>query len=226
MKRARRSQLAQAALVQHGDALPHRHRFHLVVRHVDHGGPELAVEFEELGPHLRPQLGVEVRERLVEEEHLRLAHDGPPQRRPLALAARQLRRASLQQLAEPEAVGRLGDAPQDLAPGHAPHLERERDVLAHREVRIQRVVLEHHGDVAGGGGVVGDHAIADEDLPGRRLLESGDAPQCRRLAASRRAEHHQELPIGDRERDVAERGVAGGIEGLGQLAEGDRRHDD
>src|SRR5439155_1092228 len=136
-------------------------------------------------------------------------------------SAAQLRRASLQQLAEPEAVGRLGDAPQDLARGHAPHLERERDVLAHREVRIQRVVLEHHGDVAGGGGVVSDHAIADEDLPGRRLLESGDAPQCRRLAASRRAEHHQELPIGDRERDVAERGVAGGIAGLGQRAEGD-----
>jgi hypothetical protein len=43
----------------------------------------------DLDPHLDAQLGVEVRERLVEQEHLRLAHDGAPDGDALALAARE-----------------------------------------------------------------------------------------------------------------------------------------
>jgi hypothetical protein len=46
----------------------------------------------DLGPHLDAQLGVKVRQGLVEQEHLRVAHDGAAHRHPLALAARQLAR--------------------------------------------------------------------------------------------------------------------------------------
>ena len=68
----------------------HRHRLDLVVRHVDGRDAELALELRDVGAHLHAQLRVEVRERLVHQEHLRLPHDRAAHRDPLALAARQL----------------------------------------------------------------------------------------------------------------------------------------
>ncbi len=52
------------------------------------GGAELLVEALDLGPHLHcASCGVEVGERLVEQEHLRLADDGAAHGDALALAA-------------------------------------------------------------------------------------------------------------------------------------------
>ena len=49
----------------------------------------------QLGAHLHAQLGVEVGQRLVEQEHRRLAHDGAAHRHALALAAGELARLAL-----------------------------------------------------------------------------------------------------------------------------------
>jgi hypothetical protein len=45
------------------------------------------VEVDQLEPGLGPQLGVEVRQRLVHQERLRAPDEGPGQRHPLPLAA-------------------------------------------------------------------------------------------------------------------------------------------
>ena len=50
----------------------------------------------QLHAHLHPQLCVEVGERLVEQEHLRMAHDGAPDGDALALAAGKLARLPLE----------------------------------------------------------------------------------------------------------------------------------
>ena len=63
---------------------------------------EPAMQPRQLGAGLYPQLGVEVGERLVEEEHLRLPHDRAAERHPLALAARQLRGLPLEHALEAE----------------------------------------------------------------------------------------------------------------------------
>ena len=68
----------------------HRHRLDLVVRDVDRRHAEVVLELRDLGPHLDAELRVEVRERLVHQEDLRLADDRPAQRDALALAAREL----------------------------------------------------------------------------------------------------------------------------------------
>ena len=67
----RRVVLFDRARVQHRDARRHRHRFDLVVRDVDHGGPEFGVQALDLDAHLGPQLGVEIGQRLVEQEDRR-----------------------------------------------------------------------------------------------------------------------------------------------------------
>ena len=57
--------------VHHRDPRRHGHRLDLVVGDVDDGLPELVVQLLDLEPHLGAQLGVEVGQRLVEQEHLR-----------------------------------------------------------------------------------------------------------------------------------------------------------
>ncbi len=57
------------------------------MRDVDHGVAQIAVEFCDLDTHLNAQFGIEVGERLVEEEDTRVAHDGAADGDALALAA-------------------------------------------------------------------------------------------------------------------------------------------
>jgi hypothetical protein len=66
-------------------------------------------------------------------------------------------------------------------------------------VRIKGVVLEDHRDVAVLRRDAVDDALADHDLPGRDVLEAGDHPQRRRLAAPGRADEDDELPVRDLE---------------------------
>ena len=55
---------------------------------------------DDLAAHLHAQLGIEIRERLVEQERLRLLDDRPADRDALALAARKLRGPPLQEMGD------------------------------------------------------------------------------------------------------------------------------
>ena len=88
--------------------------------------------------------------------------------------------------------------------GHPRILQREADVLVDRHVRIERVALEHHRDVAVSGIDLVDDLAVDADLARGRLLEAGDHAHGRRLAAARRAEEHHELLVADIEVDVVD----------------------
>ena len=87
------------------DAVGHGHGLDLVVRDVDRGRAQPLVQFLDLGAHGNAQLGIEIGQRLVEQKHLRIAHDRAPHRDALALAARQLPRIALEQTAQRENVG-------------------------------------------------------------------------------------------------------------------------
>ena len=87
VERLRGVDLLQLALADHRDAVTHRHRLGLVVGDVDGRDAEVVLDARDLGAHLHAQLRVEVRQRLVHQERLRVAHDGPSHRDALALAA-------------------------------------------------------------------------------------------------------------------------------------------
>ncbi len=168
------------------------------------------------------KLRVEVRERLVEQERLRLPHDRAAHRHALALAARELRGLPLEQLGEPEQLGDLGDAASDLGLVGTARLQPVAEVLAHGHVWVEGVGLEDHGDVAILRREVGDVALADRDLPVGHLLETRDHPQERRFPASRRADEDEELAVGDLERYAVDGGHP--AEGLAHVFEEDRSH--
>ena len=70
-------------------------------------------------------------------------------------------------------------------------------VLVHAHVRIERVVLEHHGDVAVLGLELVDHPVADRDLAAGDALEPRHHAQQGGLAAARGTDDDDELAVGD-----------------------------
>ena len=64
-----------------------------------------------------------------------------------------------------------------------------------RDVRIERVGLEDHGDVAVLRQHIVDPVVADEDVAFGHLLQTGDHAHRRRLAAARRPEQDEKLLI-------------------------------
>ena len=95
-----RAYLAYYALMQHHHAVAHGHGFDLVVSHVDGGGANAFLEILDLLAGGGAQLGVEIRERFIQQEHGRIAHHGAGQSYALAFAAGQLARLALQQVAD------------------------------------------------------------------------------------------------------------------------------
>jgi hypothetical protein len=169
-----------------------------------------------------PQLGVEVGQRLVEQEHGGVAHDAAAERHPLLLAAGQLPRPPGQQLLDAEDLRRPGDLRADLRLGRLPVAQPEGQVVVDRHVLIEGVVLEHHGDVAVPRRQVVDQPAADLDGAGADLLEPGHHAQGGRLAAAGRPDQHDELGVVDRQAEVLHRDD--GTVGLGNVLEGDFRH--
>jgi hypothetical protein len=181
------------------DAVAHRHRLNLVVGHVDGRDAEPALDQRDLRAYLQAQLRIELRERLVHQEHARLAQDRPPHRDALALAAGELGRLAVDPLGEPEHRGRVVDLARDLGLRHAAQLQREADLLADRHVRVQRMVLEDHRDVAVLGGDVVDDALADAHGAGADLLEARNHSQHGDPAAAGRADEDHKLAFRDRQ---------------------------
>ncbi len=65
-------------------------------------------------------------------------------------------------------------------------------------------------------------SIVDAELSVRDLLETRNHPQSRRLAAARRADHHHQLAVRDRQVEI-EDGLRAVVEDLRDLVEFDRR---
>ena len=106
----RRADLLDDAVMHHHDLVGHGHGLDLVVGDVDRGGLQPLVQFLDFGAHRHAQLGVEVGQRLVEQEHLRIAHDGAPHGDALALAAGQLPGIALEQRRQVQDLGGALDA--------------------------------------------------------------------------------------------------------------------
>ena len=69
---------------------------------MDDGAAELAMELDQLGTHAGAELGVEVRQRLVEHEGDRLTDQRATERNALPLAAGELHRTSTTKSARAE----------------------------------------------------------------------------------------------------------------------------
>ena len=136
----------------------------------------------EFGAHVAAQLGVEIGQGFVHQERRRAADHRAGERHALTLAAGELPGIAIEQRIELHLPRDILDRRLDLRLGLAAHGQRIGDVREHRHVRVERVGLKDHRDVAIFRQHVGDVAIADTDRAGGNLFEAGDHAQRRRLA--------------------------------------------
>ena len=160
------------------------------------------MQLPDLGAHLDAELGIEVGQRFVEQKDLGVAHDGPPHRDPLALAAGELAGVAAEKLAKIEDARCLRNRPIHLLPARPAQAQAERHVLVHRHVRVQGVVLEDHRDVP----LLGMHEVhnsaVDGDFAPADLLEARDETEQGRLAAAGGPDQHHEFTVRDLDIDA------------------------
>ena len=202
---ARRPDLENPAAAHHGDPIRHGQRLLLIVRHEHEGDAGLVLQPLELDLHLLAQLEIERRQRLVEQQHLRPRRQSPRQRHSLLLAARDLAGAPVLELAHLDELKHALDSLVDLGPGPAEHLEPEGDVAGDREMREQRVVLEHRVDRPAVGRQRRDVSPLEQDSPSARVLEAGNQPEQSGFAAAGGTEQGEEFVFPDRNADLVKR---------------------
>src|SRR6267154_2172703 len=110
------------------------------------------------------ELGVQRTQRLVHHASLGAPDECAAQRDALAVTAGKTRYGALQQVLDAQELGNLLDPPLALRTRHPLALERERDVLAHPHVRVQREQLEHEADISLRGSLVGHILAVEQDL--------------------------------------------------------------
>ena len=88
------------------------------------------MQFLDLGAHRDAQLGVEIGERLVEQEHLRIAHDRAAHGDALALAAGELARIAVEQRLEAEDLGGARAPAASISAFGAPRSLSEKPMLS------------------------------------------------------------------------------------------------
>ncbi len=191
----RRADLLDTAAVQHNDFVRQGHGFDLVVGHVNHGRLQFFMQARQFQAHLHAQGGVEVGQRFVEQKDLWVTHDRAADGHPLTLAAGQLLGLALQQRAEFENARRFADFAFHQLLVHAGQVEGKRHVLAHAHMRVQRIGLKHHRQVALGRGDFGDVAAIEFNSAFGDFFKARDQTQQGRFTAAGRADEHHEFLV-------------------------------
>ncbi len=184
-----RPRLDERPVHHHADPVAERGRVGEVVRDHERRQREPAQRGAELRAHVHPRLRVERRERLVEEQDGRVSRERARESNTLALAAGELTRPRRGEVGDPERLEQLGSRPASA----------ERDVPLDRQVRKERVVLEHEPDGAllgrkrSAGRRVEPDLLSDANEAVLRLEQARDGTQDGRLAGARRPDERERL---------------------------------
>ena len=189
---------------------------------VDGGDAKLALDATDLGAQLHPNLGVQRRQRLVEQQNLGVDRQGPRQRHPLLLSARELMGIALAEIRQMDDVEHLGDGALDVGRRLAGDLQPEADVVGDCHVGEQGIGLKHHAHVALIGRFLRDVLAVDDDSATRRPFKARDHAQGGRLAAAAGSQKRDKLAAGYRQVEIVH-GYAGKCFGdVGESQEGHR----
>ncbi len=178
---------------QQDDAVGERERLVDVVGNEQHGRPIAPEDVEQMILLRLAGQRVERAERLVHQQELGPRHQRPGERGALRHAARQLLRQRVGERGETDALDRRAHARGALDHGHVP--QAETDIARDGEPRHQARLLEHHRDLVTGSV---DRPAVEQRAAAVRPVEAGEQAQEGALAAAARAEHGDQLALGDR----------------------------
>src|SRR5665648_515882 len=220
----RSSQLDDLTRAHDGDAISEGQRLDLVMRDVHRCRADALDNLLQLGPEAEPQQRIQVGQRLVHEQHVRIDHDRPGDRDPLTLPTGQLGREAVEVWGHLQQVRGPRYLLLDLGLGHLAHGQPKTDVGPDLAVREHGIRLEDHRHVALVRREVGDLAVPDRDGAGVGKVKPGNHPEQGGLAAARRAQQHHELALFHPKRYVVGRSLGPPRVGLDQVLQVDLSH--
>jgi hypothetical protein len=168
----------------------------------EHGHAVVVGEARDLVPERGPALDVEPGGRLVEEQKSWLVDEREREVEPALHPARVAADLAVGRLGEPDAGDQAVAAALALVAGQPVHPGLEAHVLARRQERVERRLLEGDADrIADGGALLDDVVAGDPRRAGGRREEGGQHVDGGRLAGAVRAEEAVDLTGSDREID-------------------------
>ncbi|OIQ70522.1 hypothetical protein GALL_478660 [mine drainage metagenome] len=208
---ARRAQLQQAATGHHAHAVGQGQRLAVVVGDVERAEAMLAHNAADEVAQFLAQSGVQIGQRLVAQQQPRTHRQRACQRHPLLLPARQRMRMAPGQVGKAHVGEHGAGAVTRLRATHA--VQRQGDVVQRAQVRPQRVVLEHHAELAllrrqEGAASLVDHRAAKAHAATVQPFQTRHQPQQRGLARPGRAEQAENLALLQLQAEIVQRGGA------------------
>src|SRR5437868_954718 len=204
---ARRSELEQTSIADDADAARHRHRLDLVVGHVEDRRPEFHLRTLQLEAEFGAELGVERGERLIHKINGGLPDQRTSDRDTLHLTAGKPRGAITKLAFDMQQCRDFLDPLSNLGLGNTKRwrAQRKGKIVVNRQMRVEGVLLENEGEIAGRRRTARHGPGADRDRALIRLVPPRNEPQRRRLAGAGRAEQNDELAIADGQRKIVHR---------------------
>ena len=176
--------------------------------HIQGSDTEVLLQSPDLGAQFHPQLGIQIAQRLVEQEQRRCAHQGAGDGHPLLLTTGKLARLAIQQRSDTHPIGGLVHPLGDLVFRHSGVAQREADVARHGQLRVQRVVLEHHRHVAVPRRLGGDVTPVDQNAAAVGRFQARSDSQRGGLAAARRTHQDRQRTVRQLQIQTVHHGVA------------------
>ena len=96
--------LHQLAQVEHPQAVGDRHRLFLIMGDVDRHDSEFFLDAPDFLAHVDPKLGVQIGQRLVQQQHAWVVNQGAGNRNTLLLAPRKVRRIATRQVIQTQEI--------------------------------------------------------------------------------------------------------------------------
>ena len=201
--------LVQVALVHDANGVANGEGFELVVGHEERCGASGFEDVAQLVREALAQVNVEVGERLIEQQQLRLGRHRSGQRHALLLATAELMRVTRLGAFQADKRQHLGHTGAAL--GFGQMVDAKADVVAHVQVREQRVVLKHHADPALLRRQVdtgaADDLVRDFDAASGGGLQPSNGAQQGGFAAAGRPDQHANVTGAQAEGNVMHGGL-------------------
>jgi len=176
------------------------------VRDIDGRDSDGILDLLDDRPHLNPQFRVQIAQRFIHQQDIRLDDQSTRQGDPLLLAAGQLLRHPIGIFINVHQLHEFVGLLLDRCLVHLPVLQAEGHIVPDRQMRENRIVLKHHADVPFRRINVVHLFVIEVDAPALDAVEAGDHPQQCCLPASRWTKEGEELTLLDIQRQVRDHG--------------------
>ena len=112
--------------------------------HIDKGCFQFPVQLDQLHTHRRAKLGIQIRQRLIHQKHLRIFRHGSCKSDTLPLTSRERRRASIQIVRQPYLFRYLPDTFLPLLFWYFIIFQSKFNISVNGHRRINGIVLKYH----------------------------------------------------------------------------------